>query len=195
MKKRISENKVEQLNNASRFELLYYQRRAEKRNLANCIDLVMEFLFGNDTFFNAELVENNKVLNKIIRFETNLKILVSLNDRFHFEDDLYFSAMGILKEKYSRYEYMFISFDAFVFTHEKINNFNTSKQANIESLHAVLQALELIHAKDTDFLSYVNTEHGMHMKKIRKYPLLKNRTHDNRVRLFKADWLEFSSKK
>ena len=191
----LSPTGIEHIKNESRFKTLFHQREAAKENLADR-ELIMEFLFGNSGFFTAELIKENKVLQKSIEFEAVLKILISLNDRYHFEPDFYFSEAGVLREKYQNsYNKLFVSFDAFLFTQEKIHTFEAHKQAHIESLYVALKELELVRGKDTAFISYVNSEHEMKMTKIRKYEAHQNRIHEDRVRIFKEDWHQFSAKK
>ena len=194
-KRLLSPSGIEHIKNDSRFKALSEERSHRKGKLIDH-GFIAEFLFGNDVFFDEKLIEKNEVLQEIINFESTLKILVSLNDVYHFERDFYFSELGMLQEKYqATYKKLFASFDAFLFTYEKINSFDNHKQASIESLHATLKELELMRGSNTIFIKYIKAEHAIKMTKIRKYEAYQNRIHDDRVRIFKDDWHQFSAKK
>lgn len=191
LRKEISDTGVIQIKNFNRFENLKYWQDGIKENIAT-LDNVIEFLIGNKEFFNNELLEKDTNFNKAINFEYILKVLVSLNDLYNFEDDLFFSDLGILKDKFYKYNHIFYSFEVFIFVHKEIKDL---KPSHIESLYDALIQLELIGGKKSYFINYLNLEHGMKATKIRKYYSKVNREHDFRVKNYKRELSKFSTEK
>lgn len=68
----------------NKLQIIYAQQNALKSELSKT-KLLNQFLFGNTAFFTLALIEDFKLLEEIIYFEGILKILVSLNDQYHFE--------------------------------------------------------------------------------------------------------------
>lgn len=188
LRKEISDTGVVQFKNINRFENLKYRQDGIKQNIAT-LDNVIEFLIGNKEFFNNELLENNTYFNKAINFEYILRVLVSLNDRHHFEEDLFFSDLGILKAIFENYTHIFYAFEVFVFVHKKIKDL---KPSEIESLYEALLQLDLIGGKTSYFINYLNKEHGLKTTKIRRYGSKINREHDFRVKNYKRELQKLS---
>tara|TARA_R110000764_G_scaffold53917_7_gene117474 strand:- start:5578 stop:6528 length:951 start_codon:yes stop_codon:yes gene_type:complete len=186
---------IQHQKNAGKFETLHGQQNALKEQLAES-ELLIEYLYGNESFFTKEPANHNELISQIMDFESILKILVSLNDQFHFEDDYIFSGLGILKSKYnSIYLPLFKNFAAFRFTYETISDFNKYQNAQVEALYTAILDLELIKKNKSDFMYFVNSEFNFSITKIRSYEEGKNYTHEERVSDFKADWIKFSDQK
>jgi len=191
IRKEISGTGVIQVKNMNRFQYLKYRQDAIKENIAT-LDNVIEYLFGNKAYFNMDLLGNDTYINKAVEFEYILKVLVSLNDRYNFEDDLFFSDKGVLKSMFEKHTNIFYDFEVFVFVDKKIKDL---KPSQIDSLYEALLQLDLIGGKKSDFIDYLNQEHGNKTKKIRKYDLQINREHDFRVKSFKRELQKFSTEK
>jgi hypothetical protein len=123
----------------------------------------------------------------MLNFESQLKVLISLNDRYQFIDDIVFSKIGQLKDRYKRYQNLFVSFEAYYFTYNFIEELTEQKPSNIDSLHQALLELNLIASKKESFIIYVNEEHAIPITKIRHYQRDINRTHDFRLQKIKEN--------
>jgi len=198
VKREKDDSGVEQVKNMNRFDFLKGRQNGQKQQLATT-DNVLEFLNGNDDYFKNESFKNgtnNNTNNKqFIEFETNLKILISLNGQHHFEDDYHFSDLGLLKNLFEKYNDTFKSLKVFVYTHKKIQNFTASKTAQTTSLFDALFAMGFIPNSKADFMKYVNREHQMNLTKLKYFQSEENRQHDQRVKQFKLELQEYSSEK
>ncbi len=194
VKREKDRNGVEQVKSINRFDFLKWRQDAQKKELATT-ENVLEFLNGNDTYFNSEQFTNNPDTKQFIEFETNLKILVSLNSQYKFEDDFRFSDLRLLKNIFEKYNNTFKSLEVFLYTHKKIQSFNETKKAHIEGLYEALFEMRFIPNSKSRFMNYVNAEHQMNLTKLISFNPTENRKHDLRVQEYKEDLQEFSTKK
>lgn len=184
---------VEHLKSWGKFSQLSNEQNNLKVELALTY-LIFQYLFGNKEAFEKSCLADLDLIATILEFESDLKILVSLNDQYHFEEDIYFSNLGILKEKYNiKYKSIFSTFKAYQFAHEKILSFKEHAKAQTESLFVSLKNLKVIVSSDKDFMKFVMTEYAIPMSKIRKHVSRPNYEHELRVQLFEEDWKEYSS--
>ncbi len=193
LKREKDSNGVEQVQSMNRFDFLKGRQNAQKKELATT-ENVLEFLNGNDTHFNSQKFIDNPNTKQFIEFETNLKMLVSLNSNYKFEDDFHFSDLGILKNIFEKYNDTFKLFEVFLYTHKKIQCFTSTKPAYIASLYIALFEMGFIPNSKKDFIKYVNLEHQMELTKLKNYKPTENRNHDLRVQKFKEDLQEYSKK-
>ena len=154
VKREKDNNGLEHVKNMNRFDFLKGRQNGQKQQLATT-ENILQFLNGNDTYFNSEQFNNEFNTKQFVTFEANLKILVSLNGQYHFEEDLQFTDLGQLKKVYQKHEDIFKTFEVFVYTHKKIQSFKKAKMAHITSLYDALFEMKLIHHKDTEFLNYL----------------------------------------
>ena len=194
VKREKDDNGVEQVKSMNRFDFLKRRQNGQKQQQATT-DNVLEFLNGNDDYFKNETFKNDTNNKQFIEFETNLKILISLNGQYHFEDDYHFSDLGLMKNLFEKYNDTFKSLKVFVYTHKKILNFTVSKTAQITSLFDALFEMGFIPNSKADFMKYVNCEHQMNLTKLKYFQLEENRQHDQRVKQFKLELQEYSSEK
>ncbi|QNM84574.1 hypothetical protein H9W90_10550 [Polaribacter pectinis] len=192
LKKEFSKNGIENLKEYNRFLKLKSVRKAKCSALATD-DSLISFLGGNEAYFkSSEFLEHNNFLS-MLDFEKQLKVLISLNDRYQFTEDVVFSKLGKLKDRYKKYQNTFSSFDVFRFTNNFIEELNENKPSNIDSLHQALLELNLIQAKKESFINYLNTEHNTPTTKLRNYARDVNRSHDFRVLKIKEQLKELIS--
>ena len=128
----------------------------------------------------------------MIEFESTLKILVSLNDQFKFEDDYQFSDLGLLKEVFIRYKDMIERFDVFVYTHKLIKTFESLKSAKCTSLFYALEELKLILNNKSRFVEYLQKEHDSSQTSIKSLTSGMKAHHDDRVQEFKEGLAKFA---
>lgn len=191
---KISETGIKHTYTYGKLQLLSYQLDGFKRNLVNKITL-NNYLNGNKDFFTKEnLLENYDIVDEV-QFEIWVQILVELNDRFKFEEDLFFTKIKVEKDRYDRCTHIFKSFESFQFTSRKIEKFYDNKKANIESLYQVLVEHELIKDHKENFIEFLKNEFDIPISKIISYDEKDNYAHDDRVKLFTQEWLNLTSKK
>ncbi|RBW55209.1 hypothetical protein DS884_16395 [Tenacibaculum sp. E3R01] len=189
----ISESGLERVEMLNRFEFLKGLRSALKATLATDQNL-KAYLIGDQIYFESDEFKKQETFTKAFEFESTLKILLSLNDMFQFEDDTAFSNLGILKERYKKYKNVFLDFDVFSWTQKKIQSFIDNKPSNIDSLHQALLESLLISEKKKNFIDYVNQEHNMSITKIRHYGRGENLSHDFRLKKIKEELQELTIK-
>lgn len=184
---------VEHLEYEGKLSQLSNEQNNIKVELAQT-DLFLQYLFGNKEAFKKDYLEGHDIIETILNFESDLKILISLNNQYQFEEDIYFSNLGILKEKYyTKYKSIFSTFKAYQFTHEKILSFKKHAKAHIGSLYVALGNEKVITSSDIDFMDFLNTEYNIHISIIHKHSSRSNYTHWERVKQFTDDWKEYSS--
>lgn len=186
------DNGIEQVKNMNRFDFLKGRQDGQKRQLAT-IENVLEYLNGNEDYFKSEQFLNKTNTKLFIEFESNLKILVSLNSQHKFEDDFHFSDLGLLKILFDKYKDTFKSLEVFIYTHKRIQSFTESKPAHISSLYDALFEMRFISNSKTRFMNYVNIEHQMKLRKLKYFQPEENRQHDQRLQQFKLELGKYST--
>lgn len=171
---------------------LFDQQNLLKYELADT-DLLNQFIFGNKEIFEVSILLDQILIDLLIDFESNLKILVSLNDQFNFEKDEYFTNIAILKEKYhSKFYVIFKSFDAYYFAHQQISQIKNLHNVQIEGLYQAMVDADIINKNAPIFQHFVNDEYNLTITKIRSYFGRNNKSHIKRVKEFSSKWSEFS---
>lgn len=191
--KSISESGLEGFKMLNRFEFLKGSRKAISTTLGTNQNL-KAYLIGDQKCFESDEFKKQEIFTKAFEFESTLKILLSLNDMFQFEEDTAFSNLGILKERYEKYKNVFLDFDVFSWIQKKIQSFIDNKPSNIDSLHQALLESLLVSEKKKCFIDYVNQEHNMSITKIRHYGRGENLSHDFRLKKFKEELQELTTK-
>ena len=186
IQKEISADGIEHIKAENKLQRLKYQRNAKKNNIAKYESLVA-YLIGDEGYFKSLEFLKDEVSEDILTFESYLKVLISLNDRYKFEENFTFGAMAEMKEIFKRHNALFISFDVFKFTHNFIKNLSLDIPSNIDSLHHALLELNLISKTKKRFIDYVNTEHNTSITKLRNPARDVNRSHDFRVKKLKQE--------
>lgn len=88
---RMSENAngIPKVDNAPKLELYYIKRDAIKNRTATEYSLGLdEFLMGNSNHFNNKMISEIPILQEIIQYEGELKILLALNEEYQFEKNI-----------------------------------------------------------------------------------------------------------
>lgn len=190
-----SDKGVTHTNTSGKIKLLYGQYNAYKRNLIREIK-VTQYLEGNAEFFSKEnLFTKYPIIDKTISFEIWVQIMVELNDRFQFEEDIYFTQIRFDKEKFKKYNYIFKTLESYQFTNNKVKSFVADQKAHIESLYQVLIDDKLIFEHKENFMKFLKEEYDLTITKIISYDKNINYSHDKRVILFGSEWSNLTSKK
>ena len=192
---KISENGITHTKSQGRFKMLNGQLNAFKSNLINEIQ-ANEYLTGNKDFFNPKNLSSKFAsINDTIIFETWLQILIELNDRYNFEEDLYFTQIRFDKEKFKKYNHIFKTLESYQFTNNKVKSFVADQKAHIESLYKVLIDEKLIIEHKENFMKFLKEEYDLTISKIISYDDSTNYKHDERVALFKLEWSNLTAEK
>ena len=194
VKREKDDNGIEQIKSMNRFDFIKGRQNGQKQQLATT-ENILQFLNGNETYFDSEKFKNNTTTKQFIEFDSNLKILISLNSQYKFEEDFHFTDLAKLKNLFEKYDNTFKSFEVFIYIHKKIHSFTEAKIANITSLFDALFEMKLVHNSKTNFLNYVNIEHQMGLTKLKFYEPEQNRQHDQRVQQFKIELQAYSTEK
>lgn len=190
--KEISKNGIENAKEFNRFLKLKAMRSGICSTIAHYENLI-PYLSGDEVYFKSSKFKEDEIFLKMLNFESQLKVLVSLNDRYQFIEDIAFSKLAKLKGAYQVYRNLFVSFDVFRFTNNFIEELIENHPSNIDSLHQSLLELNLISPKKEDFINYVNREHNIPITKVRNYPRESNRSHDFRLQKIKEELKELTS--
>lgn len=178
----------------SKLQMLSYQYRAFKYNTISRTNL-NHYLQGNAEFFEKESFSEKFDLSAEISFESQLQVVVELNDRFQFEEDLYFAQIRFDKKKFKEYNHIFKTLNSYQFTNNKIKSFKEDHKAHIESLYDVLSSNQLITNHKENFMAFLKKEHDLDITKIISYKDKINFSHDERVALFESEWSNLTSEK
>ena len=189
-----SKNGIVHSYNFSKLKMLSYQYASFKFNTISKINL-NKYLLGDETFFKKENFCEKFDLTEELYFESQLQILVELNDRFKFEEDLYFTEIRFDKKKFKKYDHIFKTLQSYQFTNRKIKSLKEDHKAHIESLYEVLSSKELINDHKENFILFLKNEYNLNISKIINYEKKVNFLHNERVTLFKSDWANMTSEK
>jgi len=184
-------NGIELVKNMNRFDFLKGRQNAQKQQLATT-ENILQFLNGNETYFKTKPFQNDPNTIEFIAFEANLKILISLNGQYKFEEDFHFTNLAKLKSLYEKYRDTFTTFEVFQYTHKKIQSFTEAKIAHITSLYNVLIEMTLIKDNNNSFINYLHLEHQLELSTFKYYEPEQNKQHDQRVQQYKIELQEYS---
>ena len=187
---------IEHISAAGKMKMLYQQHEGFRQTVMMEMFKAVQYLTGDTTFYNKENIEYKfENIEKVIAFETDVQILIQLNDRFGFEKDIYFTQIAEDKRKFEQYRHIFHTLEAYQFTNGKILSFVDNKKAQIESLYEVLVHLNLVKKHKENFMTFLVQEYNITITKIISYDKYSNYVHDERVSLFTKEFEELTSKK
>ena len=192
VKREKDSNGIEQVKNMNRFDFLKGRQMAEKQQIATT-ENILEFLNGNVAYFKSEQFYNNPNTKQFIAFEATLKILISLNGQYKFEEDFHFTNLAKLKNLYNKYRNTFSTFEVFIYAHKKVQSLTEIKTAHITSLHDALTEMKLIQNNNNSFLNYINLEHQIKLTKLKFHEPEQNKQHDQRVKEYKLELQVYST--
>ncbi|WP_417196990.1 hypothetical protein [Bizionia sp.] len=183
---------IENIAVEKRLEYLSLRRMAIKRNIA-IRSFVLEYLYGNMEFFTDEFVNENDLINEFIFFESQLKIILSLNDRYAFETDIYFSKAAKAKNIFEKYPNIFTTLESFLKIHLTIENLEENVSSSINCLYHAINELKLIKGKKSDFITYLKDEHAISKTNIPKIETEFDSPDVKRIHTFLKEFKEFAS--
>lgn len=152
---------------------------------------VKEYLRDNLSYYDDEFLKKNKEFENLLHLITVSEILVEINQRFNFEEDIYFNNEFTIKIKYEdeHIKKVFKSIEGFSFANSLIESIDKDVKANIESLYEVLRSQNLIIDNKRKFMHFLQEEYFITISKIISYDFKQNYQHDKRVANFLSKWL------
>lgn len=174
-----------------RFKTLLMIRRNYINELQDERTLVLNYLFGNIEYFEDELHKSNKLIADIFRFENHLSILLSLNNRFEFEEENYFTPKSIAQQIYEKYEMYFDSLKQLNFIEKQLSNQKKIKRAFLVSLFCFFsKKLEIDFPTGRIFTNIINEYYNLNIGEISN-PDSPSKKNEIRVKQFQNDWKYF----
>lgn len=187
------------LNFANIFKKLFFIRKSEASILTNLdsekdiFDLVILYLTGYDFYNNGDLYDSNEVLRKLIEFESQVHILVTLNQRYDFEKDDYLKPPTIAEKIYEEYKNEFESLKQVQFIQYQIETKGKTKTSEIISLFHFFTDLLMKKPSATEFRIIVNSYFNLEISQIKINSDNTNEKHHKRISEFQKQWLEFKN--
>ncbi|GAA3780999.1 hypothetical protein GCM10022271_11570 [Corallibacter vietnamensis] len=188
----VSDNGIENIYPQPKLEYLWNRRQGLKQYVGKR-DFILEYLYGNMDFFDHQLMNDDQTINDFVFFEYNLKIILSLNDRFSFEVDTFFSKAAQLKPVFDKYIRIFKSLEPFIRVHLTIESFKENISTEVDCLYHALSVLNLVQGSKSDFSKYLLNEHQISKRNIRKLDLETQPENQKRVDIFMKIFREFAS--
>ena len=185
---------IENLKSISRIDLLKKYREDVKDGLNIYDESFKNYLLGEIIFFNDSLIKSRSNLESAIDFESKLKKLLSLNNRFKFEEDYYFGVNNQLKERFQRHSELSFNFQVFKFIYECITKIEKSEYANIVSLYYFLFDTKIIREDPNTFQNFINNEFNLDISRI-KIDNITNKKHLQRIEDFSDLWGKLNQQK
>lgn len=195
---------IEILKIENKLQMVYCNKLKYQYKLA-CINPFFEYLNGETSIFLKKYYSKKwSTIEEVLTYEATKSIMIELNNRFKFEEDFYFTNSLDDKKKFEKYDDLFTSFNAFMFTNVEIKKYLENVKANIESLYEFLRVNNLINKGKNKFISYLKNEHNIHLTKIIAYINYDNREdfpeggkkpndeHEKRVKIITEKWSNFT---
>lgn len=177
----------------SRFEQLKETQDTFISALMHEADILKFYLLGKDEFFNRKLLDSNQLLINIYKFENNLIKLISLNLKFKFEIDTYFTPKSIPEIIFEEYLNEFESLKQLQFLENKLSAKLNQKASFIASIYFFFKdELDIKTPKEKIFREIVNHFYSMDLKRIKLSDSSGN-AHTKRIKTFNKDWVKFQN--
>lgn len=160
--------------------------------LQNINDIVLFYLFGSIDRFDVNFYESNALIQSIFRFENYLSILISLNNKFKFEDENYYSSKSTAQWIYKKHKVHFDSIKQLEFIEQELEIQKNRKHAYIVSLHFYFKKeLKSTFPSAVLFQKIINDNFYLDIGKIKLSDPL-NENHALRMKEIEEKWKQFS---
>lgn len=180
-------NGIDHHNSIGRMRMVKYSLDAVKNNFSLDDEILIEYLLGNEAFFDVELTQSNEVLNKAFKRYIKLKILIELNDRFGFEKSKDFGRAGYINELHEQFRDITEDSELFHYVYNTIDNLKTNKKANISSLFCALRRSKKIDTKPKRFMEFIKINFQISMTKLYNPDAFINKAHEERVAKYSSE--------
>lgn len=170
-----------------------YQLFKKRQSIINSFDyhVFLPYLFGELELYQLKKYQNSDGFTELLNFQSDLEILLELNDKFNFETDVYFNNFFYFKLYSITQLHCIKEIEPLAFCLCKLFEYDEIKATDVESMYSFLVYNSFI-GKKIDFLNIVNSIFKTDFKKIRDYET--NLNHDSRVKKIKEEWKEFKQK-
>ncbi len=176
-----SENGINITQSKGRMFMLFGIREAMKSSIG-LQENIVSFLIGFDEYFTSPEFTDEEVFKDLIRFESNLKILVQLNEQYKFEPDYYFTNFKKYSDLFRKYKHIFKSVKIVQFVYELIEVNSSNLSSYNDSLYQVLKEYDLVKGTKENYIKFLKTEFDSKKKDIKIYAPDSNLEHDKRVK-------------
>ena len=171
-----------------RFDTLSKKKNHLVRSLVYEIEIISQFLIGNETYYNKELFEHNKLIKDIFLFENNFQILQYLNNTFKFE-----KKDNQSNEIYKRYSDKINSLEVVEFIIKYLSNpIYKKRKFGLGIFYCLKNKLNLIQFSADEFKDLCNDYFDCNFKNLRLGHY--GDSHKNHVTFFKKEWENFTTK-
>lgn len=184
---RVSANGISNTYTTGKLFKLYHFQQDLKKIMATTENL-LSFLIGDLSFYNENFFEQNIEVRNAVNVEIIKQILVELNDKYNFEEDIYYSKKVSEAFKFKDYNYIFKNLKSYQFTNKMIKKYKNLRRNYIESLYQVLLDFDLITDHKENFIAFIENEYGFKVSKITTFAPKKNIQNDKRVALLTQEW-------
>lgn len=191
---RISTDNISHTYTTGKLFKLYFHQQNIKKQMATTENLV-SYLIGELPFYNKEFYDQNIEIRNAVHLEIVKQILVEINDKYDFEEDIYYSKKVSDALKFKDYNNIFKTLQAYQFTNKIISSFKKLKRTYIESLYQVLLEFDLIENHKENFIAFIKEEYKFILPKITTFSPKQNIQNDKRVSLLIKEWKENDVKK
>jgi hypothetical protein len=175
-----------------RFKTLQASRMDHINQLRNINNIVLYYLFGSLNRFDVKFYESNQLIQSIFRFENYLSILISLNNKFKFEEEKYFTPKSIAQEIYENYEEHFDSVKQLDFIEQELKIGNNQKHGYVVSLYFYFKKeLKSAFPSAVLFQKIINNDFYLNIGRI-KLSDPQNENHVLRLKEIERKWKQFS---
>jgi hypothetical protein len=153
--------------------------------------LIDNYLFGNNTFFTRELIDEDSLLLEIFEFENKLSILIDLNKKFQFEEDHVFTPKTKAQMIFDQNPEEFHSLEQLVFIEQQLFDNKNKNRAFIVSLFYFFRDEINVKIPKADLFQNIIIDHfSFSFGKI-KLSDPTNMNHQKRIKKMKNDWVKF----
>lgn len=184
---RLSNNGITHTHTTGKLYKLYFFQQNQKKSMAST-DNIMNYLIGDAAFYDEEFYERNIEIIKGVHLEIYKQILVEINDKYSFEEDIYFSKKVSDVFKFKDYNYIFKNLESYQFTNKIISNNINLKRVDIESLYQVLLDFDLIKDHKENFIAFVKADYKFIVTKITTFAPKQNIQNDKRIKFLIQEW-------
>lgn len=175
-----------------RFATLYATRNDFINHLKEINNLVLYYLFGSIDRFDINLYNSNELIQSIFKFENYLSILISLNNKFKFEQENYFTPKSIAQQILEKNERYFKSIKLLDFIEQELQIANNRNFSYVVSLfYYFKKELKSDFPSASKFREIINDNFDLDVGRI-KLSDSSNDSHKQRLSEIEKKWRKFS---
>ncbi|TDE07838.1 hypothetical protein [Flavobacterium sandaracinum] len=186
----ISVNGISHTHSTGKLFKLHTYHHQVKKKLATTENLT-SYLTGDSSYYDATFFSESVETQDAMYIELMAQILVEINDKYQFEEDLYYSKKTSEAFKYKDFDTIFKNLKSYRFTNSTLVNYKNLKRSHIESLYQVLLEFDLITDNKKNFIDFIKDQYKFKLTKIATFIPKENLQNDKRVGALRQRWLNF----